>query len=83
MKIRVEGNKGGDTLDIEALEDGRLKLVVGHCCVREIRHIVPVEFMTALLTRAVLDAGGVVEAMKKVGWDQEYTESLVAQIEEL
>lgn len=54
MQIRVEGNKGGDTLDIEALEDGRLKLVVGHCCVREIRHSVPVEFVTALLTRAVL-----------------------------
>lgn len=31
MQIRVEGNKGGDTLDIEVLEDGRLKLVIGHC----------------------------------------------------
>lgn len=79
--IYLEGNGGGDTLDIKALDDGRVELIIGHCCVREIRHIVPVEFITAVLTKAVLSAGGVIEAMQSIGWDQDYTDKLVAKIE--
>ena len=80
-EFMTEGNNGGDIFLIRHLQDGRVSLKVGHCCVYEIDHIVPAEFLTSVLVNAVLDAGGVTEAMKKVGWPAEYVERLVKQIE--
>lgn len=80
-RLSAEGNNGGDVLEIVVLPDGRLHLAVGHCCVREINHVVPVEFVTALLTQVILDKGGVEEAMRSVSWPAAYIDELVAKIE--
>jgi hypothetical protein len=82
-QISLEGNNGGDILNIKILSDDRIGLAVGHCCVMVINHIVPVEFITAILSKAVIDAGGVAEAMKLVGWSQEYINELVSQTERI
>lgn len=79
----AEGNKGGDIVEITGIDDGLLRLKLAHCCVFSIDHIVPVEFITALLAKAVLDAGGVENAMKAVDWSDEYKDKLAAKIEEV
>lgn len=80
-RILLEGNNSGDRFRIRTLQDGRIHLEVGHCCVTEINHIVPVEFLTAVLTYAVLDAGGVEKALDNIIWPKEFVEELVNQIE--
>lgn len=51
-EIYIEGNNGGDYLKITKLENNLLHLEVGNCGVVTVRHIVPVEFLTILLTEA-------------------------------
>lgn len=53
-EVYIEGNKGGDYLKITPLEGNLLRLEVGNCCVITVRHIVPVEFLTILLTEATM-----------------------------
>lgn len=81
MEIYLEGNNGGDILEMEFFDDSTIRLKVVHCCVYTINHIVPVEFLTAVLTKAVVDAGGVIEAMNAVNWPPEYLAELIAKIE--
>ena len=80
-KLCFTGNNAGDLFEFCLLNDGRVQLKVGHCCVFVIDHIVPVEFLTALLAKAVIDAGDIKEAMRTVDWPADYVDSLVAQIE--
>ena len=81
-RFYIEGNNGGDYLVIEPLPDGRIHLEVGHCCVIGIDHIVPVEFITSVLSAAVIEHGSVKAVMESMRWDRDYIEQLVAQIEE-
>lgn len=62
--------------------DGRLNINISHCCVHTMNHTVPVEFVTAVLSKAILDAGGVEQAIRNIGWGKEFTDELIAQIEE-
>ena len=80
-RLHLEGNNGGDYLVIEPLPDGRIHLEVGHCCVVDIDHIVPVEFITSVLSAAVIEHGSVQAVMGAMRWDHDYTEHLVAQVE--
>ncbi len=80
-KIFLEGNNGGDNFSLATLEDGRIHLRVGHCCVYVIDHIVPVEWLTATIALAVLNADGVENAMRQVGWKQSYIDELCEKIE--
>lgn len=83
LKTTLEGNNGGDIFELEPLADGRVRLKVSNCCVWEIDHIVPVEFLTSILVKAVLDAGSVEQALEDVNWPTGYSTQLVAQIERL
>ena len=80
-RFHLEGNNGADYITIEPLPDGRIHLEVGHCCVKDIDHIVPVEFITSVLSAAVIEHGSVKAVMKSMRWDHDYIEQLVAQIE--
>ena len=79
----AEGNNGGDILEITKLDAGLLLLKLGHNCVFSINHIVPVEFITAILAKAVLDADGVENAMKTADWPDGYLDKLVAKIQKV
>jgi len=79
-RLCLEGNGGGDYLTMEVLPDGRVSLEVGHCCVVMINHIVPVEFITAALSRAVED-NGPKEMLEQIGWSKDFTDKLTAQVE--
>lgn len=82
-RLYVEGNNGGDFLEIVPLDDNLIHLEIGHCCVKSIRAIVPVEFVTAILTNAVLEHNGIKEAMMSVNWPDEFKIELTSQIRKL
>lgn len=79
--IRIEGNNGGDYLEIKPLGGNLVRLEVGHCCVVTIEHIVPVEFITAVLTEAVLKHESIQAAIKATEWPKDFTEQLAAQVQ--
>jgi hypothetical protein len=85
--IRLEGNKGGDYIEIHEREDGRIHLKVGHNCLVTIDHIVPVEFLTLILGGMTMSHNPVdllSKLEKKYGihvWDAKYMAQLVSQIE--
>lgn len=76
----AEGNNGGDNIQIKNLDDEKLRLKIGHCCTYSIDAVVPVEFVTAALTKAVDDAGSVEEFIKQLNWSKEYKERLLAKV---
>lgn len=78
-EIYLEGNSGGDNILIKPLEDGRVHLRVGHCCVYVIDHVVPVEFLTAILATAITNT--VEDAMKSINWPSEFIDELCGKIE--
>lgn len=81
-QLYLEGNNGGDYLVIKPLPSGCVHLIVGHCCVRNIHHIVPVEFITAILSTAVIKHGSVQAAIKAIDWPKDFTKELATQVEE-
>lgn len=82
-RISAEGNNGGDILEIELLGDNLIRLELGHCCIKTVNHIVPVEFVTAVLTQAIIQAGGIEQAMRSIQWSPDYVERLVNQIKDV
>lgn len=79
--IFAEGNNGGDIIEIEHLEDGRLYLKSGSCCVMMIDKIVPVEFLTGILRKVMLehneDINSVIEWL---GWGEDFTKELQSKV---
>jgi len=60
-KLQVEGNGGGDYLNLEVVGDGLIKTTVGHCCVKTIDLVLPVEVITAILSEWVIYNDGDIE----------------------
>lgn len=79
QRLYAEGNNGGDYFDITLLDDDTARLEVGHCCVIYIDEVVPVEFITSALAKAVCDKD-VKEFIKGVGWTEDFTKSLISKI---
>lgn len=81
-KFYVEGNKGGDYLRLEAeehaLDEGPVKLEVGHGCVVIMRVTLPVEVLTGAFAQMGFE--GILEAFSKVQWPREYMVSLAHQV---
>lgn len=51
MRFYMEGNNGGDYIQLEQVSEDTVHLKVGHCCVVIFDHIVPVEFLTSILSQ--------------------------------
>lgn len=51
----MEGNKGSDYVRLTKKSDDTLLLEIGHSSVVSYRHIVPVEFLTSVLTTIGLE----------------------------
>ena len=89
-RVYAEGNKGGDFIDLKLLSDDMLapdgnvgRLEIGNCCVKTIRARIPVEFITGMLTEAVLRHGGLCEAIMALSWGEDFKRKLAAQVVEL
>lgn len=53
--INLMGNKGGDIFQVIDNQDGTIHLRVGSSCVTIIDQIVPVEFLTGIISNYMLD----------------------------
>ena len=85
--FRMEGNKGGDYLYLEQISDNMLSIEVGNCCVTSIHHIIPIEFLTALLVEVGMEAAPdthqdicIEMAKKYLRWDNKYKQQLINKI---
>lgn len=82
--VFAEGNNGGDFIKIEHLEDGRLYLSVGSCCVMVLDNIVPVEFLTGVLDKVMLEHNGDINSVvDSFGWNQSYKDELKKKISKI
>jgi hypothetical protein len=65
--LYLEGNKGGDYIELKQYNPQKgistVYIEVGLCCVRNIQHQLPVEFLTTLISNALMEANGDVEKM--------------------
>jgi hypothetical protein len=61
--IQMEGNGGGDYLDLKVVskQKGCIQVKSGHCCVNTIDKILPVEVLTAILSEWLTTSNGDVE----------------------
>lgn len=79
--VFAEGNNGGDFVRIENLEDGIVHLSVGSCCVITMDKVVPVEFITGILTQKMLEHNGDINSIiDSFGWDQNYKDELKKKV---
>ncbi len=79
--IYIEGNNGGDFIAITDLGDGRIILESGSSCVCTIDAIVPVEFITAILSEAIIKYDGNINAViDSFGWSQDFKNELKSKI---
>ena len=81
-KISLQGNKGGDLLDIEVLKDDRINLRVGNNCVMMVEKAVPVEFITKVIANEILEHGSVESVIESFAWDKKYLELLKGKVSE-
>ena len=79
--VYAYGNNGADILDISNLEEGMVYLGVGSCCVMTLEKAVPVEFVTGLISKAMLDHNGDINSIiDSFGWEQSYKDELKEKV---
>ena len=78
--LQVEGNQGGDFLEIVPLNDNLIKLRVGNCCVVTVNYVVPIELITSTLTKLFIKHAQDGFAEWEPGWPEDFTEQLREQI---
>lgn len=81
--IFIEGNNGGDFVEIKKIEDGLIHLRIGHCCVMIIDKIVPVEFLTASLSEMILEHDNINSIIDSFCWDKKYKDKLKDKVKEI
>lgn len=78
--IMANSNNGGDILALRDNMDGTVHLRVGSGCVMAIDQVVPVEFLTGIISQAMVDHGGDAEAViDGFGWEQAFKDELKAK----
>lgn len=82
--IGAEGNNGGDVIEIEEKEDGLIRISSASCCVYNINAIVPVEFLTAIISDKMLKHNGDINAViDSFSWNMEYKDVLKSKVKKL
>lgn len=94
IQLVLDGNSGGDRIELSiaggtvwspregclSVEDALLRLTVGHCCVIDIDAVVPVEFLTGILSKVVTEQGGIEGAIRWIGWSGDFTQGLIDKV---
>lgn len=77
--IYIEGNRGGNYVDIEKLDDNRIRLKIGDCCVHTIDVIITAEVFSNFLTQMILQSNtNLIEVAKEfLAWDEETNEEFL------
>ena len=79
--FEVSGNNGGDVLRLRKLKDDTIFLYSGHCCVQSIGAIVPVEFLTAIISDVMLKHDNDIYAViDSFGWSKEFKDELKSKV---
>jgi len=79
--ISTCGNNGGDILTIYDKQDGTLYIHSGHCCVTTMACIVPVEFLTALLSQIMFQNNNDINAIiDSFNWDSQFKNNLKTKV---
>ena len=90
QKFIMEGNNGGDYIKLIQIDKDRLSLEIGNCCVIVFNHIIPVEFLTNVLTEVGMRTAKTVEndiaislMEEYCGHKPDYKNKLIKQIQPL
>lgn len=78
--LEVDGNNGGDIIRIHDNKDGTLHIWNGSCCVLGMNMIVPVEFLTGLIQKSLIEQGGVKGVIEQFNWDREFKDTLIKKV---
>lgn len=71
------GNNRGDFIEVEELGEGILHIRIGHRCVTTLDEIVPIEFLTAILSQTMLQNNNdVLKIIDGFTWSAEFKEVL-------
>lgn len=82
--VFADGNNGGDYVKIIDLEDGTVILESGSCCVNSISAIVPVEFLSAILSKTMMEHNQDIESViDSFEWSKEFKAELKAKVKEV
>lgn len=76
-RIRLEGNKGGNFVELIPMKNDRVYLHSGCGCVVTIDAVVPNEFLSILLRDCILDYGSVKEYLEAANYDEDYRSELI------
>ena len=79
-KMELYGNKQADFINLIDLEDGRVVLESGHCCVKSMDAVVSVEFLTALIAKAIMEHGNIEGVIESFDWDEGFKNELKAKV---
>ena len=75
--IYLQGNNGGDFIEIKQIDDDKIHIFSGSSCVISINATVPIEFITKVVEKAMLDNNfDVKKIIDTFGWDKTYLEKL-------
>lgn len=78
--ISIEGNNGGNYLKIKQLDDNRILIEYGDCCIHMGNHIITAEVFTSFLTSVCLinNSLNLATALKPyLRWDEEYNSKVL------
>ena len=79
--INATGNKGGDILTIYDNCDGTVHLWSGHNCVVSIDRIIPVEFLTAMLSQVMLQHNNdIYSIIDTFDWSEDFKAELKGKV---
>lgn len=87
QRIQLSGNNDGDYLILKAVDERRVYIELGHCCVVTLRHIIPVEFITGALSEWIRRSGKAYnqehmgDAVRAIGWAEPFTTELIGLVE--
>lgn len=79
--IEADGNNGGDIIKIHDNEDGTLHIWSGSCCVVGMDMVVPVEFLTGLIQKSIIDNHkGIEGVIEQFDWNKEFKDTLIKKV---
>ena len=85
-RFMVEGNKGGDCIELEHVKDNVIRIKSGHCCVYSLELEIPIEVLTVLFNTIFCSLNEIEKArqiIKGSGWPEDYIEKLLLQIQQV
>lgn len=78
--VYLEGNKGGDFVEITPMKGERVYLRCGCSCVMMIDAIVPNEFLSIVLNDCIMQHGSIKEYLNQINYDEIYKQKVIRKV---